>query len=191
MFARTERLTLRPGWAEDAPALAAAIAHPDVAYRLARLPWPYALTDAETFLAERRRIDEPTCLVFRHAGGRAELIGGVGLHREDGTDHTLGYWLTPAAWGHGYATEAAGALVRAARDSLRLKRLTAWHWAENLASGRVLRKLGFRPTGTIEPRASAATGTMRSSVGYALDLSACDGGDCDDPAPMRPIALAA
>ena len=41
MFARTERLLLRPGWAEDAPALARAIADEQVVRNLATAPWPY------------------------------------------------------------------------------------------------------------------------------------------------------
>ena len=40
MFARTERLLLRPGWAEDAPALARAIADEQVVRNLATAPWP-------------------------------------------------------------------------------------------------------------------------------------------------------
>ena len=43
MFARTERLLLRPGWAEDAPALAAAIADEMIVRNLATAPWPYRL----------------------------------------------------------------------------------------------------------------------------------------------------
>ena len=43
MFARTERLLLRPGWAEDAPALARAIADEQVVRNLATAPWPYRL----------------------------------------------------------------------------------------------------------------------------------------------------
>src|SRR4029453_3588759 len=54
MFARTERLLLRPGWAEDAPALARAIADEQVVRNLATAPWPFALEDAEAFLAAPR-----------------------------------------------------------------------------------------------------------------------------------------
>lgn len=54
MFARTKRLTLRPGWPEEAPALRDAIAHEAVAMRLARCPWPYALEDAAGFLSQPR-----------------------------------------------------------------------------------------------------------------------------------------
>jgi hypothetical protein len=46
MFARTERLLLRPGWAEDAPALRQAIADEMVVRNLAVAPWPYSLRDA-------------------------------------------------------------------------------------------------------------------------------------------------
>src|SRR5690606_28343339 len=61
MFARTDRLLLRPGWAEDAPALHAAIAEPAVVRNLARAPWPYRLTDAQAFLAGADT-PLPTCL---------------------------------------------------------------------------------------------------------------------------------
>ena len=46
MFARTKRLTLRPGWPEDAPAVARAIGHEEVVRMLAKAPWPYRLADA-------------------------------------------------------------------------------------------------------------------------------------------------
>ena len=50
MFARTERLLLRPGWLEDAPALARAIGEEAVVRNLARAPWPYGMDEAQDFL---------------------------------------------------------------------------------------------------------------------------------------------
>src|SRR5690606_4449572 len=50
MFARTPRLLLRPGWKEDAPAVAEAIGEFAVAGKLARVPWPYRIEDAEAWL---------------------------------------------------------------------------------------------------------------------------------------------
>ena len=41
MFARTPRLLLRPGFPEDAPALAGAIADQAIVRNLATVPWPY------------------------------------------------------------------------------------------------------------------------------------------------------
>ena len=58
MFARTPRLLLRPGFPEDAPALAAAIADEAIVRNLAIAPWPYRMRDAEAFLASPR---DPSC----------------------------------------------------------------------------------------------------------------------------------
>ena len=64
MFARTKRLTLRPGWPEDAPALSRAIGHESVVSNLSRVPWPYALGDAEAFLARTHRRDEAVFVIL-------------------------------------------------------------------------------------------------------------------------------
>jgi RimJ/RimL family protein N-acetyltransferase len=168
MFARTSRLTLRPGWPEDAPALATAIAHRDVARMTSRIPWPYALADAEAFLSLPQESMRPTCLVFAHerACAAPRLVGGVALWDAAG-DAELGYWLTPDAWGRGYATEAATAMLDHAHHALGLRRVQAGHFADNPASGRVLRKLGFVATGT-QPYHSLARDGLAMAMRYAL-----------------------
>ena len=55
MFARTERLLLRPGWLEDAPALAQAIGEEAVVRNLARAPWPYGEEQAQAYLSQPGR----------------------------------------------------------------------------------------------------------------------------------------
>jgi RimJ/RimL family protein N-acetyltransferase len=177
MFARTKRLTLRPGWPEDAPAVARAIGHESVVRMLAKAPWPYRLANAESFLSQPRRADDPSFLVFSHEGERPRLIGGIGLAPdEDG--HELGYWLTPDAWGRGYATEAGRQVVAIARHALGLKRLHSGHFVDNPASGRVLHKLGFRPTGRVVGRYSAGRGAIAPCRLFALDLAEdADAGD--------------
>jgi RimJ/RimL family protein N-acetyltransferase len=57
----------------------------------------------------------------------------------------VGYWLDEVYWGRGLASEAAGAVLRFTLDVLGLKRLKSGHAVDNLASGRVLTKLGFKP----------------------------------------------
>jgi len=54
MFARTERLLLRPGFPEDAPALATAIADHGILRNLATAPSPFMLRDAEAYLVRPR-----------------------------------------------------------------------------------------------------------------------------------------
>jgi RimJ/RimL family protein N-acetyltransferase len=180
MFARTPRLTLRPAWPEDAPPLAAALADERVVRMLARVPHPYALADAEQWVAQPRGPHEPRFVIAAHDGGEPRLIGGIGISEYEGGP-ALGYWLTPDAWGRGYATEAGRAVIDMARHALPIDRLRAWHFADNPASGRVLRKLGFRPTGTIAPRPSRARPEPAPSIEYTLDLVE------DDRAPL-PIA---
>lgn len=170
MFARTERLLLRPGWREDAPALFAAIRDEGIVRNLAQAPWPYRLPDAEAFLARERGPLDATCLVFLRGPGAPELIGGVGFGRMPDGEREFGYWIARAYWGRGYATEAAGALIASARDTLRLKKLSAGHFLDNPASGRVLAKLGFRPTGEIAPRFSAGRGETVACRLFELDL---------------------
>jgi len=180
MFARTERLTLRPAWPEDAGALAAAIGQDMVTRMLSRVPHPYGESDAAAWIAQPRGAEEPRFVILAHDGPQPVLIGGIAISPEmDGPN--LGYWLTPDAWGRGYATEAGRAVIAMARHALPLRRLNAWHFVDNPASGKVLRKLGFRPTGETMSRRSAARAAPAPSIGYALDLAE------EDRAPL-PIA---
>jgi RimJ/RimL family protein N-acetyltransferase len=155
MFARTERLLLRPGWREDAPALFEAIRDEGIVRNLASAPWPYALGDAEAFLATDRNEAEPAMLIFRRTAGAPQLVGTIGFGRRPDGEMEFGYFIARRFWGLGFATEAGQAVIDFARQSLRLNKLNAGHFLDNPASGRVLEKLGFRPTGAIVPRYSA------------------------------------
>ncbi|MBA3835460.1 MAG: GNAT family N-acetyltransferase [Sphingomonas sp.] len=158
MFARTERLLLRPGFPEDAPAVAAAIADQAIVRNLATAPWPYHLRDAEAFLAAPRDPILPSFLITERTDGAPRLVGSCGLGRRPSGAVELGYWIARAHWGRGIATEACIALIAIAR-ALRLQSLEGSHFIDNPASGRVLAKLGFEPTGIVAPRLSCARGT--------------------------------
>src|SRR5438128_9162233 len=70
------------------------------------------------------------------AGG--ELLGHCGLRFVDEIDEVeVLYGFARDAWGHGYATEAAGAAVRFGIDEMGLERIVALAFPENLASIRV------------------------------------------------------
>ena len=158
MFARTPRLLLRPGFPEDAPALAAAIADEAVVRNLATAPWPYRMRDAEAFLARPRDPVLPSFLIFERTDAAPQLVGSCGLGRRPSGAVELGYWIARPHWGRGYATEACTALVDIAR-TLGLARLEGSHFTDNPASGRVLEKLGFEASGIVAPRLSCARGT--------------------------------
>ena len=172
MFARTERLLLRPGWIEDAPALFEAIRDEGIVRNLASAPWPYTLADAESFLRTERMAGEPAFLIFLRTAGAPLLIGTVGFGRRPTGETEFGYWIRRGHWGRGYATEAGRAALDLARESLRLGRISAGHFLDNPASGRVLEKLGFRPTGEVAPRYSAGRGEAAPCRLLEIDLSA-------------------
>lgn len=185
MFVRTQRLTLRPGWREDAAELARAIGHESVVRNLARAPWPYTIEAAETFAAGFDMVTEPKFLVFEHQGGALRLIGGMGIGPFGDEPNEFGYWITPDAWGRGYATEAGAAVLRAARAA-GIRRVAAGHFLDNPASGRVLRKLGFRATGRVTSVYSRGRGAAVPSARFELDLS--DGTVADNDPRTRMAA---
>jgi RimJ/RimL family protein N-acetyltransferase len=178
MFARTKRLTLRPGWPEDAAALAQAIAHERVATMLARVPWPYSVADAKAFLSVPRGPHDPCFLIEAMDDGTPRIVGGIEL-LPNGHSHELGYWLTPDVWGRGYATEAGHAVLGIARHALGLRKVVSAHALDNAASARVLRKLGFREVGR------AARYNVARGRDMACALLECALDDDDDRAPMQ------
>jgi [ribosomal protein S5]-alanine N-acetyltransferase len=85
--------------------------------------------------------------------GTADVIGycGLTIHGNGSPDEPeLAYELLRAAHGYGYATEAGRAVVTWASEA-GYRRLWAGVWDWNVASRRVLEKLGFRETGRVEP----------------------------------------
>jgi len=186
MFIRSERLFLRPGWPEDWQELLERIADESVVKNLASAPWPYTADDARHFAGKAQDKHLPHFFVtLPTSSAPAKLIGCVGLGETDGAVE-LGYWFAREHWGKGYATEAARAVLRLAKV-LGHRELVAGHFIDNPASGAVLRKAGFVPTGRLPLRFSLSRGYEAQSVEHRIVLgepSDCDGGG-DESAPMR------
>jgi len=182
MFLRTERLFLRPAWLEDAPELTRALGQEPVVRMLASVPWPYREEHARAWIGMPKNASLPSLLVtVPGAGGR--IVGGCGLHEKHGGVE-VGYWIAPEHWGRGYATEALGGLLSIAR-AIGHRRVGGRHAADNPASGRVLRKVGFRPTGRAGAFHSLGRGAIVEAPEYSLDLAEADG---PQDAPMRKAA---
>ncbi len=181
MFIRSERLFLRPGWPEDWQDLLARIAVPEVIKNLATAPWPYTADHARDFAQKQQDARCPHFFVTVPASiTPGDLIGCVGLGRDDDSgDVQLGYWFGREHWGRGYATEAARAVLRLAR-TLGHQRIVAKHFTDNPASGRVLAKLGFHPTGELRSSYSLARGCEAPALVYAAEFSGASDSDGDD-----------
>ena len=191
MFIRSQNLFLRPVWAEDWAAIQAAVSDEAVASNLPSVPWPYGEAEARWFASQAQNPYFPHFLITQpyraHDPGGAEVIGCIGLTERTGPDGEaraeLGYWIARAHWHRGYATEAGRALLTLA-PMLRHHQLVANCFRDNPASARVLRKLGFRPTGEVTLVTSPARGEPAAAATFAIDLPlANDGDDCGDSAP--------
>ena len=149
----TPRLTLRPLAAEDAAALHRLVNDWEVCRSLSAVPFPYPRELADQWIAStRREIAAGTAYhlaVTGQEGERELLVGVVGLRVEAKTRAgRLGYWVGRRFWRHGVAAEAAGRLARWALAHLDLDRLEASVATDNAASIAVLRRIGFRQTGS-------------------------------------------
>lgn len=172
MFIRSERLFLRPAFPEDAQAILAGIADAGVVRQLASAPWPYREEDARRFVARPQDSAVPHFLVTLPGKDGAPVIGAAGLVRHAGAVE-LGFWIARSWWGQGLATEAARAVLEIA-TMLGHRQIAAAHFVDNPASGRVLEKAGFVPTGERLTRFSCARGHDAPALAYRW---AGNGGD--------------
>ncbi len=168
MFHRTERLLLRPAWPEDWEALLRAIADHGVVRNLASAPWPYLPSHAREFVARDQSRLFPHFLLTLPGEAGTQLVGCAGLG-ECPSGVELGFWIARPFWGQGFATEGARGALEIAK-LLGHQRIEAGHYFDNPASGRVLRKLGFMPTGVVGPRDCLARGVATDTANYQLDL---------------------
>ncbi|KUL49129.1 acetyltransferase [Streptomyces sp. NRRL F-4489] len=146
---RTPRLDLRPVRHDDFDAIYAYQRRPEVCRYLYWGPYDEAgsrasVADKASRTTLRASGDRLQLAVVVHETGT--LVGDVTFvytsreHRQG----TIGYVFNPDHAGHGYATEAAGALLRMGFEELGLHRVQAELDGRNTASARLLERLGMR-----------------------------------------------
>ena len=148
----TERLILRPLTLDDADtAYCGWTGDPEVAKYVSWLPH-HSVDDTIDWLKEiawkyddagniRPHDNYIWGFVLKVTG---ELFGSGGLiWEEDRQMFQVGYNIMKKHWNHGYTTEAMRAILRFASANLGIKRVSGGHAKENLASAKVIEKLGF------------------------------------------------
>jgi RimJ/RimL family protein N-acetyltransferase len=155
---QTGRLLLRQPAKADIERVAAFCVDHDVARMTTRMPSPYTRAHAEDFVARCGTQDRSRDNTFAIELADEGLIGVVGLFTNPDGPVEMGYWIGRPYWGQGYATEAARGALDWARSAWRKRYVTAGHFADNEASGRVLVKAGFLYTGVVENKSSIARG---------------------------------
>ncbi len=150
---RTPRLTLRPVTAADTPAIDALIAASRESF--ARwFGWARGSTRESVREHAQQMVDAMALGTARHyvvLTNTEGLIARVGLYDIDPTNLSaeLGYMLRTEYEGQGVMTEAVRALLAQTLGPNGLHRITAYVDTENVASQRVLERLGFQREGTV------------------------------------------
>lgn len=146
----TERLILRVPVMEDAVAVLEAYGQdPEVTRYLVWKPLQ-SLEEAETAIRNRlegwrKGASFSWTMVLKEGGA---LAGTISL-RSQGPRLNMGFVVARPYWGRGYTTEAARPLVEWALSQPGVYRVSAVCDTENLASARVLEKIGMRLEGTL------------------------------------------
>jgi RimJ/RimL family protein N-acetyltransferase len=171
MILTTDRLVLREFVEDDWPAV---LAYQNDPRYLRFYAWTRRTPEdvqafVARFIAQQER--EPR-LKFQLAitlPTTGQLIGNAGIRIKTAGGHEadIGYELDPQHWGRGYAGEAARALVQFGFQDLRLHRISAQCLAENVASARVLEKLGMRLEGRLRD-AEHFKGRYWDTLHYAI-----------------------
>jgi ribosomal-protein-alanine N-acetyltransferase len=144
----TARLRLRQFTPADLTDLSSIVADPDVMKYLGRVPGPLSAAEAAAFLdsviAHWTRHGFGRWAVVEKAGGR--LIGCAGFRLHDGAAE-LNYLLDKSFWNAGLGTEVAEACLRHGFARHGFDSIVAFARPENVASRRVLEKVGVRCAG--------------------------------------------
>ena len=152
----TERLILRPYSLDDVPDVVRLIGDARVSDTILTVPYPYSDHDGVSWISTREvefRSGKSANFAITLAKS-GEYIGGIGLNFNPAQNYAeLGYWVGLPHWNKGYVTEAARAVVDWGFRERNLNRILARHVLHNLASGRVMLKIGMQYEGTLREHA--------------------------------------
>jgi RimJ/RimL family protein N-acetyltransferase len=162
----------------DARALAAAVGE-SVEHLRPWMPWialePTTLEDREELLARWDREWEEGIPYSFGMCDRDRVVGGASLMRRIGQDGLeIGYWVHCAFVGHGFATQAAGALTTVGLSIPAVTHIEIHHDKANVVSGRIPLKLGFDLVGE-QPDEIAAPGESGVSCVWRVDRAGWTG----------------
>ena len=148
----TDRIILRPWRESDAEALFKYASDPEVGPRAG---WPPHRSVEESLAVIRDIFQNDTtwAIELKETG---EAIGAMGympsytskLPARPG-EPLLGYWVARPYWNRGICTEALRLMLDHIRATTPVRSLISSHFVDNPASGRVMEKCGFQPTGEI------------------------------------------
>ena len=142
----TRRLLLRPPHHDDVEDMVALANNYQVARMLSSMPHPYFAADAREFIDRAAKAAANGCVYAITDKKTSRFLGVCGLHEDPGRYEFpfIGYWLGEPYWAHGFASEAARAMVDLFFKVTAGDRLLASARTDNPASRRIIGKCGGR-----------------------------------------------
>lgn len=148
----TERLVLRLFQQSDAEGVTKLCNNYNIFKNTLYLPYPYSIEDARSWIEHHLENFNANksyefAITDRETG---DLYGAIALTNNPRFNHgEMAYWIGEEYWGHGYATEASGAIVQFAFDEKKYHKVFARYFQSNPASGRVMEKVGMKKEGVL------------------------------------------
>ena len=162
---QTPRLVLRPIALADWPAIHRYMSDPAVTHWLPE----GSLNEAQTQAFTRKNAGRSATAIAVIERASGQLVGHMVFHPwAVRATHEIGWVFSTGYQGRGYATEAAGALIDFAFNTLRCHRVIATCQPENLASWRVMEKLGMRREAHFRSALCQESGEWWDEYFYAL-----------------------
>ncbi|MBW2979183.1 N-acetyltransferase [Candidatus Woesearchaeota archaeon] len=117
------------------------------------IPWPYKRKDAIKFIRKthyemKKKSGYTFGIVLKEINKVIGVVSLIHINQKD-KNAELGYWLGKKYWGKGLMTEAVKLMLKFAFEKLKLHRVYAGVFEENIASRRVLEKTGFKLEGVM------------------------------------------
>ena len=173
LIIETDRLILRPWLLSDAADLFELASDPAVG-PIAGWPPHKSVEDSSNIIKAVLSAPETYAVVLKSSG---ELVGCAGFNAGEAAsmplandELELGYWIGKPYWGHGFATEAARAVIKHGFTDLGLSGIHSGYYDGNDRSRNVLEKLGFEFVRTVYDAPCPLLGETRTE--HLLNLSA-------------------
>jgi RimJ/RimL family protein N-acetyltransferase len=169
---QTERLRLRPFVADDADTLVQLADTPEIAATTLSIPHPYSMIAAKNWIVglphlyrTGSAIHYAICLLESK-----QMIGAIALREIDRKNGNaeLEFWLGQAWRKQGYASEALQQALDFAFRRLKLHRIYAFHFTEDLVSAKFLKKHGFALEGVLREAVRKTTNYQDLSLSGLL-----------------------
>jgi RimJ/RimL family protein N-acetyltransferase len=176
-----KRLILDALCEQDAPKVEELAGDAEVAAGVVGIPHPYPRGTAVGWIEALNQDDRAEITWAIRIGAERIFVGCVTLFLVQRHSRAeIAFWVGRPYWRHGFATEAAFAVVRYAFDRLALHRIDGGHFSWNEASGAVLAKLGFQREG-VRPGFFLRSGRFEDVVVYGLVRSGPSPERCGHP----------